>query len=72
MFERLPRQIAGVVRRARWFASDRAWTANWRAIRAAATPWAREQYEAARAKLAAGHAAAKRTNVVIEALVEGA
>ncbi len=66
MFERLPREIAGVVRRARWHLSDQAWMANWRAIRAAATPWARAQYEEARAKLAAGHAAAKRTRVVIE------
>src|SRR5262249_32606857 len=27
------------------------WNANWKAIRAAATPWAKPQYEAARAKL---------------------
>jgi len=28
------------------------WNANWRAIRAAATPWARPQYDAARSKIA--------------------
>jgi ferredoxin len=47
MFDRL----RDTVRRARWHASDRAWTASWRAIRAAATPWAKPQYEDARAKL---------------------
>ena len=44
-------RIRDKLRRAKWHASDVAWTANWRAIRAAATPWARQQYEAARAKL---------------------
>src|SRR5215207_3845475 len=47
MFERLP----ALLRRAKWHASDRAWHANWRAIRAAATPWAKPHYERARAKL---------------------
>jgi len=47
MFDR----VRSALRRARWHASDTAWMANWRAIRAAATPWAREAYDAARAKL---------------------
>ena len=37
------------------------WSANWRAIRAVVTPWARPQYEAARAKLTPAGTAANRT-----------
>jgi ferredoxin len=44
-------RLRQTLRRAKWHASDLAWFANWRAIRAAATPWARPQYEAARDKL---------------------
>lgn len=51
MFERLTRRVPDLLRRAKWHASDLAWFANWRALRAAATPWARPQYEAARQKL---------------------
>jgi ferredoxin len=44
-------QVSSWVRRAGWHAGDRAWTGQWRALRAAATPWIVEQYRAARAKL---------------------
>jgi ferredoxin len=37
----------------RWRVSDRAWRGTWRAIRAAATPFVRDQFDEARAKLAA-------------------
>src|SRR5262249_47354713 len=57
MLDRIRRQV----RRARWRASDRAWTATWRAIRAATTPWARPSYEAGREKLAG-----ERTTSVID------
>ena len=46
-------QLRSKLRRAKWHATDLAWFANWRAIRAATTPWARPIYEAARAKLLA-------------------
>lgn len=49
--KRVP-ELLKLARLTKWHASDIAWNANWRAIRAAATPWARPQYEAARAKLA--------------------
>jgi len=51
MLERARKRLPELLRRAKWHASDLAWFANWRAIRAAATPWARQQYDAARAKL---------------------
>ena len=51
MLDRIRQHAPAWLRRARWRASDLLWNANWRAIRAAATPWARPQYEAARAKL---------------------
>jgi ferredoxin len=41
------------VRRAKWHALDRAWAGQWRAVRAAASPWIRQQYDTARAKLRA-------------------
>ncbi len=47
MFDRIRNQL----RRVTWHANDLAWNANWRAIRAAATPWARPHYEKARATL---------------------
>lgn len=47
MFER----AKDAVQRARWHASDIAWHRGWRAVRAAATPWARPMFERARAKL---------------------
>jgi ferredoxin len=49
--KRVP-ELLKLARLAKWHASDVAWNANWRVLRAAATPWARPQYEAARAKLA--------------------
>lgn len=58
MLDRIRKRVPGLLRRARWHAADLAWNANWRAIRAAATPWARPQYEEARAKLAGPPAAA--------------
>jgi ferredoxin len=48
---RRARMLDKWIRRARWHANDVAWHANWRAIRAAATPWAQQAYDAARAKL---------------------
>jgi ferredoxin len=47
VLDRLRQQL----RRVRWHASDIAWNESWRAVRAAATPWARQAYDAARAKL---------------------
>src|SRR5262245_5289442 len=64
MFSRLRKLVPQWVRTASWHASDIAWNANWRAIRAAATPWARPQYEAARAKVAGE--SAQRADVIIE------
>jgi ferredoxin len=46
----------------RWQAADAAWHRQWRAIRAVATPWMREQYEQARAKVGQG----ARAGVTIE------
>jgi ferredoxin len=37
-----------------WRATDEAWHRNWRAVRALATPWIRERYQAARAAVTAG------------------
>ena len=51
VLKRLRQQVPELLRRARWHANDLLWNANWKAIRAAATPWAKPQYEAARAKL---------------------
>lgn len=39
------------LRRARWRAVDEAWHLGWRAVRAAATPWATPAFDAARARL---------------------
>jgi ferredoxin len=51
VLDRIRQHAPAWLRRAKWHASDIMWSANWRAIRAFATPWARPQYEAARAKL---------------------
>jgi ferredoxin len=40
------------LRRTRWQASDLAWRSQWRAVRAAATPWVKKELAAARDKLA--------------------
>ncbi|HEY0250915.1 MAG TPA: hypothetical protein VGC41_05280 [Kofleriaceae bacterium] len=49
MFESLRKRLTDL----RWEASDRAWSQNWKAIRAVATPWMKREYEAAREKLRA-------------------
>jgi ferredoxin len=66
MLRTLRARIPELLRTARWHASDIAWNEGWRAIRAAATPWARPHYEAARARLFAVRAAPRRDPVVIE------
>ena len=62
MFDRLRKQVPQWLRDAKWHAGDVAWHANWRAIRAATTPWARPLYERARAKLTLP----RRDDLVIE------
>jgi ferredoxin len=57
MLERFRQQAGTWLRRAKWQATDAAWHRQWRAARAAATPWMRQQYETARAKLTAGKVA---------------
>ncbi len=66
MLNRLRKRVPELLRTARWHASDIAWNANWRAIRAAATPWARPHYEAARAKLLGDRAQPAPEAVVLE------
>lgn len=61
MLERLRKQL----RRATWHASDLAWHVNWRAIRAAASPWARPHYDEARARLQRAPPTATSADVVI-------
>src|SRR5687768_9543684 len=51
MLGKLRKQVPEWLRHAKWHASDIAWNESWRAIRAAATPWAKPHYERARAKL---------------------
>src|SRR5687768_12233858 len=63
MFQRLRQDAPGWLRRLKWRASDEAWHRQWRAIRAAATPWMQAQYESARAKLAG---TGSRAGVVID------
>jgi len=66
MLNRLRNRVPEWLRTVRWHASDIAWHANWRAIRAAATPWARPSYEHARDKLAPDRTRPRREDVVIE------
>ena len=47
----LRQRVPELFRRAKWHAINRAWSAQWQAVRAAATPWMRQEYEAARARL---------------------
>ncbi|MEZ4361577.1 MAG: hypothetical protein R3B48_15425 [Kofleriaceae bacterium] len=47
----LRERIPALWRSARWHASDLAWHVNWRAVRAAATPWARPAYQRVRDRL---------------------
>jgi len=65
MLNRLRNRAPEWLRTARWHASDIAWNANWRAIRAAATPWVRGHYEAARAKLLGDRTQPVREDAVI-------
>ena len=51
MLHRIRKHVPEWLRLARWHTSDVLWNANWRAIRAVATPWAKPSYERARAKL---------------------
>lgn len=53
MLRRLQQQIPQWLRRATRRASDLAWTGQWKAARAAATPWMKRELEAARARLRA-------------------
>ena len=71
MLSRIRRLVPQWLRNARWHASDIAWNEGWRAVRAAATPWARPQYEAARAKVG-GEGAAPDGAVVREVVIERA
>jgi ferredoxin len=57
MFDGVRQQL----RRARWQAINAAWAGQWRAVRAAATPWMKQEYAAARAKLLG-----RRREVVID------
>lgn len=63
MLDRIRKRVSQSLRVVRWHASDIAWNANWRAIRAVATPWAKPHYEQARAKLVPD--AARREDVVV-------
>jgi ferredoxin len=71
MLNRLRKLVPRWVRSASWHASDIAWNANWRAIRAAATPWARPQYEVARAKVAGDLVQPSRGIVIERDLLDG-
>ena len=59
MLDRIRQQL----RRVKWHASDVAWHRQWRAVRAVATPWMKEQYATARAKISGD---ARRDDVVID------
>jgi ferredoxin len=67
VLDRLRKRVPELLRTARWHASDQAWHVNWRAIRAATTPWARGLYEQARAKLVQAPA---RATVIDRAALE--
>jgi len=66
MLSRIRARVPHWLRAARWHASDLAWNANWKAIRAAATPWARPHYERARDKLVGARSQPGRADVVLE------
>jgi len=65
MLNRLRKRVPEWLRTARWHASDVAWHVNWRAIRAATTPWARPLYDRARARLSADRTPPARAELVI-------
>jgi ferredoxin len=52
MFASLRQQVPQWLRRAKWQAINLAWSGQWQAVRAAATPWMKQELEAARARLA--------------------
>ncbi|HTM22052.1 MAG TPA: hypothetical protein VL172_16130, partial [Kofleriaceae bacterium] len=54
MLDRSRGQVSGWFRRVTWQASDTAWHRQWRTVRALATPWMREQFDAAAERLAVG------------------
>lgn len=66
MLRSIRKHAPRLLRHARWQAIDRAWLHQWQAVRAAATPWMKKQYEAARAKLVADATQAPREDVVID------
>jgi ferredoxin len=70
MLDRIRKHVSPWLRRATWHASDIAWNANWKAIRAAATPWARPHYELARAKLFGDRAQPSREPRREDAVIE--
>ena len=71
VLNRLRQHVPQWLRRAKWHANDLVWNANWKAIRAAATPWAKPQYEAARAKLTPPAPAARAPVVVDREALDG-
>src|SRR5439155_5696467 len=71
MLNRLRKLVPRWVRTASWHASDLAWHANWRAIRAATTPWARPHYELAREKVTGDPAHARADVVIARDLLDG-
>lgn len=62
MLGSLRQHVPQWLRRTRWHAINLAWSGQWRAIRAAATPWMKQEYEAARARLGA----APRRDVIVD------
>lgn len=65
MLRRLQDGVPRWLRTARWRASDSAWHAGWRALRAAASPWARPQYERARAGILGARARPETAPIVL-------
>jgi ferredoxin len=51
MLDSLRQHVPPWLRRTKWHAINLAWAGQWQALRAAATPWMKQEYEAARAKL---------------------
>ncbi len=51
MFDSVRKQVPQWLRRARAQATDLAWRKQWQAVRAAATPWMKQEFEAARKRL---------------------
>jgi ferredoxin len=68
VFARIRQQL----RRAKWHATDLAWFANWRAIRAVTTPLARPLYQAARAKVPATRSSAVISRAALDGWLEHA